>query len=78
MVGKRPGRLTREWPRPEHQAHAPGPSGPTSAPPGAGIGPTIQIGEETVITVDTKAAGKGKVTRTRCARPTALRWTWTG
>uniref|UniRef100_A0A669C664 Filamin C n=1 Tax=Oreochromis niloticus TaxID=8128 RepID=A0A669C664_ORENI len=27
-----------------------------------GIGPTIQIGEETVITVDAKAAGKGKVT----------------
>uniref|UniRef100_A0A2K5ZJJ6 Filamin A n=1 Tax=Mandrillus leucophaeus TaxID=9568 RepID=A0A2K5ZJJ6_MANLE len=33
---------------------------------GAGIGPTIQIGEETVITVDTKAAGKGKVTCTVC------------
>ncbi|XP_029681359.1 filamin-C isoform X2 [Takifugu rubripes] len=30
--------------------------------PGSGIGPTIQIGEETVITVDAKAAGKGKVT----------------
>ncbi|XP_074481229.1 filamin-C-like isoform X7 [Sebastes fasciatus] len=29
---------------------------------GLGIGPTIQIGEETVITVDAKAAGKGKVT----------------
>uniref|UniRef100_A0A8C9T9J7 Filamin C n=1 Tax=Scleropages formosus TaxID=113540 RepID=A0A8C9T9J7_SCLFO len=29
---------------------------------GAGLGPTIQIGEETVITVDAKAAGKGKVT----------------
>nr|XP_046235145.1 filamin-C isoform X8 [Scatophagus argus] len=29
---------------------------------GSGIGPTIQIGEETVITVDAKAAGKGKVT----------------
>ncbi|KAL4624954.1 filamin-C isoform X1 [Arapaima gigas] len=28
----------------------------------AGLGPTIQIGEETVITVDAKAAGKGKVT----------------
>uniref|UniRef100_A0AAY4EVL4 Calponin-homology (CH) domain-containing protein n=1 Tax=Denticeps clupeoides TaxID=299321 RepID=A0AAY4EVL4_9TELE len=27
-----------------------------------GLGPTIQIGEETVITVDAKAAGKGKVT----------------
>ncbi|XP_034019746.1 filamin-C isoform X1 [Thalassophryne amazonica] len=30
--------------------------------PGSGLGPTIQIGEETVITVDAKAAGKGKVT----------------
>ncbi|KAJ8387375.1 hypothetical protein AAFF_G00157520 [Aldrovandia affinis] len=29
---------------------------------GAGLGSTIQIGEETVITVDAKAAGKGKVT----------------
>ncbi|XP_041113590.1 filamin-C isoform X4 [Polyodon spathula] len=29
---------------------------------GTGLGPTIQIGEETVITVDAKAAGKGKVT----------------
>ncbi|XP_032822250.2 filamin-C isoform X1 [Petromyzon marinus] len=29
---------------------------------GAGVGPTIQINEETVITVDAKAAGKGKVT----------------
>ncbi|KAF7253753.1 Filamin-C [Varanus komodoensis] len=29
---------------------------------GACLGPTIQIGEETVITVDAKAAGKGKVT----------------
>uniref|UniRef100_A0A8C8SLV3 Filamin C n=1 Tax=Pelusios castaneus TaxID=367368 RepID=A0A8C8SLV3_9SAUR len=28
------------------------------------LGPTIQIGEETVITVDAKAAGKGKVTCT--------------
>lgn len=35
-------------------------------PTGAGIGPTIQIGEETVITVDAKAAGKGKVTCTVC------------
>ncbi|XP_031800606.1 filamin-A isoform X2 [Sarcophilus harrisii] len=33
---------------------------------GTGIGPTIQIGEETVITVDAKAAGKGKVTCTVC------------
>ncbi|XP_044538678.1 filamin-A [Gracilinanus agilis] len=33
---------------------------------GSGIGPTIQIGEETVITVDAKAAGKGKVTCTVC------------
>ncbi|XP_075434429.1 filamin-A isoform X5 [Ascaphus truei] len=33
---------------------------------GAGIGPTIQIGEKTVITVDAKAAGKGKVTCTVC------------
>ncbi|XP_061617261.1 filamin-C-like isoform X2 [Phyllopteryx taeniolatus] len=30
--------------------------------PGFGVGPAIQIGEETVITVDAKAAGKGKVT----------------
>ncbi|XP_072310047.1 filamin-C isoform X2 [Eucyclogobius newberryi] len=30
--------------------------------PGSGVSPTIQIGEETVITVDAKAAGKGKVT----------------
>ncbi|XP_038668148.1 filamin-C [Scyliorhinus canicula] len=29
---------------------------------GAGLGPTIQIGQKTVITVDAKAAGKGKVT----------------
>ncbi|XP_028307385.1 filamin-C [Gouania willdenowi] len=29
---------------------------------GSGIRPTIQIGKETVITVDAKAAGKGKVT----------------
>ncbi|XP_062316362.1 filamin-A isoform X1 [Osmerus eperlanus] len=29
---------------------------------GAGVGPTIQMGEQTVITVDAKAAGKGKVT----------------
>lgn len=35
-------------------------------PPGAGVGPTIQIGEQTVITVDAKAAGKGKVTCTVC------------
>lgn len=33
---------------------------------GAGVGPTIQIGEQTVITVDAKAAGKGKVTCTVC------------
>ena len=33
-----------------------------SSSPGVGLGPTIQIGEETVITVDAKAAGKGKVT----------------
>lgn len=31
-------------------------------PTGACLGPTIQIGEETVITVDAKAAGQGKVT----------------
>ncbi|NXG73044.1 FLNC protein, partial [Baryphthengus martii] len=31
-------------------------------PVGACLGPTIQIGEETVITVDAKAAGQGKVT----------------
>lgn len=42
------------------------PFGDPPCPPGAGIGPTIQIGEETVITVDTKAAGKGKVTCTVC------------
>lgn len=30
------------------------------------MGPTIQIGEETVITVDAKAAGKGKVTCKVC------------
>ncbi|KAG7256275.1 hypothetical protein CRUP_015168 [Coryphaenoides rupestris] len=29
---------------------------------GSGLGPTIQIGEQTVITVDAKAAGQGKVT----------------
>ncbi len=33
---------------------------------GAGVGPTIQIGEQTVITVDAKHAGKGKVTCTVC------------
>ncbi|NXX38548.1 FLNA protein, partial [Tricholaema leucomelas] len=32
------------------------------SPLGACLGPTIQIGEETVITVDAKAAGQGKVT----------------
>uniref|UniRef100_A0A8C3CZJ3 Filamin A n=1 Tax=Cairina moschata TaxID=8855 RepID=A0A8C3CZJ3_CAIMO len=31
---------------------------------GPGLGPTIQLGEQTVITVDAKAAGKGKVTCT--------------
>ncbi|XP_029102180.1 filamin-A-like isoform X2 [Scleropages formosus] len=31
---------------------------------GPGVGPTIQIGEQTMITVDAKAAGKGKVTCT--------------
>lgn len=36
------------------------PTCPLSA--GTCLGPTIQIGEETVITVDAKAAGKGKVT----------------
>lgn len=46
--------------------HWPPPLGTHPTPPGAGIGPTIQIGEETVITVDTKAAGKGKVTCTVC------------
>lgn len=68
MVGsKRPWRLTHGQQWPEHQAHAPAPPlGTHPAPPGAGIGPTIQIGEETVITVDTKAAGKGKVTCTVC------------
>lgn len=35
-------------------------------PQGAGVGPTIQIGEQTVITVDAKAAGKGKVTCSVC------------
>ncbi|NWV59546.1 FLNC protein, partial [Malurus elegans] len=33
-----------------------------TAPQCACLGPTIQIGEETVITVDAKAAGQGKVT----------------
>ena len=68
MVGsKRPWRLTHGQLWPEHRAHAPAPPlGTHPAPPGAGIGPTIQIGEETVITVDTKAAGKGKVTCTVC------------
>ena len=33
---------------------------------GARVGPTIQIGEQTVITVDAKAAGKGKVTCSVC------------
>uniref|UniRef100_A0A8C0UK42 Filamin-C-like n=1 Tax=Cyanistes caeruleus TaxID=156563 RepID=A0A8C0UK42_CYACU len=33
-----------------------------AAPQCACLGPTIQIGEETVITVDAKAAGQGKVT----------------
>ena len=64
---KRPGRVAggQEWP--ERRAHALAPPlGTHPAPPGAGIGPTIQIGEETVITVDTKAAGKGKVTCTVC------------
>lgn len=35
---------------------------PQNPPAGACLGPTIQIGEETVITVDAKAAGQGKVT----------------
>lgn len=41
---------------------------PSSSPlgTGAGIGPTIQIGEQTAIAVDAKAAGKGKVTCTVC------------
>ncbi|XP_053908181.1 filamin-A isoform X1 [Cuculus canorus] len=38
----------------------------TAGPAGAGVGPTIRLGEETVITVDAKAAGKGKVTCTVC------------
>uniref|UniRef100_A0A8C5JFX3 Filamin C n=1 Tax=Junco hyemalis TaxID=40217 RepID=A0A8C5JFX3_JUNHY len=39
------------------------PHGPDpTLPAGACLGPTIQIGEETVITVDAKAAGQGKVT----------------
>ncbi|NXN99627.1 FLNA protein, partial [Rhinopomastus cyanomelas] len=33
---------------------------------GTGVGPTIQLGEQTVITVDAKAAGKGKVTCSVC------------
>ncbi|TRZ05764.1 hypothetical protein HGM15179_021343, partial [Zosterops borbonicus] len=31
-----------------------------------GLGPTIQLGEQTLITVDAKAAGKGKVTCSVC------------
>lgn len=31
-------------------------------PSGPGIGPNIQTGEQTLVTVDAKAAGKGKVT----------------
>lgn len=64
---KRPGWAAGRWECPERQAHALAPAlGTCPAPLGAGIGPTIQIGEETVITVDTKAAGKGKVTCTVC------------
>ncbi|XP_014118103.1 PREDICTED: filamin-A [Pseudopodoces humilis] len=33
---------------------------------GPGLGPTIQLGEQTLITVDAKAAGKGKVTCSVC------------
>uniref|UniRef100_UPI00358F87F3 filamin-C-like isoform X2 n=1 Tax=Myxine glutinosa TaxID=7769 RepID=UPI00358F87F3 len=33
---------------------------------GSGVGPTIQIGEQTVITVDAKSAGKGKATCSVC------------
>ncbi|KAK6308660.1 hypothetical protein J4Q44_G00219310 [Coregonus suidteri] len=40
------------------------PTGDASS--GAGVGPTIQSGEQTVITVDAKAAGKGKVTCSVC------------
>lgn len=59
--------MASRWEQLKCRAHtlAP-PLGTRPAPPGAGIGPTIQIGEETVITVDTKAAGKGKVTCTVC------------
>uniref|UniRef100_A0A8C8SM06 Filamin C n=1 Tax=Pelusios castaneus TaxID=367368 RepID=A0A8C8SM06_9SAUR len=46
---------------PAHDASKVRASGPGLS---ACLGPTIQIGEETVITVDAKAAGKGKVTCT--------------
>lgn len=45
-----------------HRSH--GPLTRHSCVAGACLGPRIQIGEETVITVDAKAAGKGKVTCT--------------
>lgn len=43
-------------------SHPTRPPCPPPCPIGACLGPTIQIGEETVITVDAKAAGQGKVT----------------
>lgn len=45
-------------------AHAPQTPDRAVCVTGACLGPRIQIGEETVITVDAKAAGKGKVTCT--------------
>lgn len=52
--------MERDW----AQQPPPRPSTWLSWVAGACLGPRIQIGEETVITVDAKAAGKGKVTCT--------------
>lgn len=53
-----------EWGTVGGWAQARGPLTGHSCVAGACLGPRIQIGEETVITVDAKAAGKGKVTCT--------------
>uniref|UniRef100_H2N036 Calponin-homology (CH) domain-containing protein n=1 Tax=Oryzias latipes TaxID=8090 RepID=H2N036_ORYLA len=50
-----------EIPHSPYRIHA-APTGDASKCLVTGLGPSIQIGEETVITVDAKAAGKGKVT----------------
>ncbi|NWZ99489.1 FLNA protein, partial [Nesospiza acunhae] len=42
------------------------PTGDASKCTVTGLGPTIQLGEQTLITVDAKAAGKGKVTCSVC------------